>query len=95
MQNIYLGVGTGDIATKIKDEVIGMDGTDFYRARETLSNCFMEQRQLDVKLFNNSSDNIYSILLSLFIEYIQRWSLKQGLAIRYKHTGLIQNEINL
>ncbi len=93
LQNLYLGIGTGDIVTKIKDEAIGMDGTAFYRAREALGICFLEQRQLEVKLFNNSSDNIYSILLSLFIEYIQRWSHKQSLAVRYKQRGLTQNEI--
>lgn len=93
LRDLYLGVGIGDIATKIKDEAIGMDGTAFYRAREALGICFSEQMLIDLILFNNSLDNIYSLILSLFIEFIQRWSPKQSLAVRYKQNGLTQNEI--
>lgn len=93
LRELYLGIGIGGIATEIKDNAMGMDGTAFYRAREAIGICFSYQMQFNIKLFNTSLDKMYSLILCLLIEFIKSWSPKQSLAVRLKQTGLTQNEI--
>ncbi|QTL99690.1 hypothetical protein GM661_17890 [Iocasia frigidifontis] len=93
LQGLYSGLGIGDIATKIRNEALGMDGTAFYRAREVLASCFSQKMQLGIKFSNNFIDDLYAHVLSLFIEIIKSWSPKQSLAVRYKQKGLTQNQI--
>ncbi|MTI59456.1 MAG: hypothetical protein FH762_05615 [Firmicutes bacterium] len=93
LQGLYTGLGIGGIATKIRNEALGMDGNAFYRAREVLAICFSQKKQLGIKFSNNFIDDLYSHVLSLFIEIIQSWSPKQSSAVRYKQKGLTQNQI--
>lgn len=93
LQGLYSGLGIGDIATKIRNEALGMDGTAFYRAREVLAICFSQKMNLGIKSSNKFLDNLYSLILSLFIEIIWSWSSKQSLAVRYKQKGLTQDQI--
>lgn len=93
VEGLCLGLGIGNIVTRIEDRAVGMDGSAFHRAREAVGNCFSEQLQLNIKFFNNSLDYLYSLILGLFVEFIKGWSPRQALAVRLKQEGLTQNEI--
>lgn len=42
---------------------------------------------------SQSLDKMYSLILSLFIEFIKTWTPKQSIAVRLKQSGLTQKEI--
>ncbi|MFW5787926.1 MAG: SatD family protein [Halanaerobiales bacterium] len=93
IDNLYLGFGVGDITTKINDKAIGMDGNAFYRAREAVGTCFSKQMCINIQLFDGTLNEIYSLILSLLIEFVESWTEKQYMSVRFKQEGLTQNEI--
>lgn len=54
-----------------------MDGPAFYKAREALNKSFAEGMPLNLISDKNKSDSSFSIILSLFIEFINKWTAQQ------------------
>ncbi|SDM31965.1 SatD family protein [Halarsenatibacter silvermanii] len=93
IDNLYLGVGAGDITTRINDKAIGMDGNAFHRARETVGSCFSRQLPVNIKLFAGDLNEVYSLILALLLEYVKNWTEKQYRSVKFKQKGLTQEEI--
>ncbi|TDO91998.1 SatD family protein [Halanaerobium saccharolyticum] len=92
IDELYVGLGSGNISTEIKDQALGMDGPAFYKAREALKKSFVEGISLNLIADENLADTSFSIILSLLIEFIKKWTAQQKKVVDYRITGLSQNE---
>ncbi|MDZ7671696.1 MAG: SatD family protein [Halanaerobiales bacterium] len=83
LDKLYIGLGSGDISTEIKEKALGMDGTAFYNAREALQNSF--ESEIKINLFSNKKivDQNLSLILSLLVEFTSKWTNQQKKAIKY------------
>ncbi len=70
-----------------------MDGTAFYRAREALNKSFADGISLNLVSGGEKADASFSIILSLIIEFIKKWTAQQKKAVDFRTTGLSQNKI--
>ncbi|RAK04162.1 SatD family protein [Halanaerobium saccharolyticum] len=93
INELYVGLGSGDISTEIKDQALGMDGPAFYKAREALKKSFTEGMSLNLIANENLADTSISIILSLLLEFVKKWTSQQKKAVNYRIIGLSQNEI--
>ncbi|MGM0500586.1 MAG: SatD family protein [Bacillota bacterium] len=93
IDELYLGLGSGEISTEIKEQALGMDGPAFYNAREALNKSFADGISLNLVSGENLVDSSLSIILSLLIEIIKKWTVKQKKAVDLRKTGLSQNKI--
>jgi hypothetical protein len=88
-----VGLGSGKIYTEIKEQALGMDGPAFYKARKALKKSFAGGIPLNLISDENIADTSFSIILSLLIEFIKKWTAQQKKAVDYRITGLSQNKI--
>lgn len=93
IDELYVGFGSGKISTEIKEQALGMDGPAFYNAREALKKSFTDGISLNLVSGENLVDSSLSIILSLLIEFINKWTAQQKRAVDFRITGLSQNKI--
>lgn len=93
IDELYMGLGSGNISTEIKEKALGMDGIAFYRAREALNKSFADGISLNIVSGEEKADASFSIILSLIIEFIKKWTVQQKKAVDFRTTGLSQNKI--
>ena len=93
IDELYVGIGSGKISTEIKEQALGMDGPAFYKARKALKKSFAVGMPLNLISDENIADTSFSIILSLLIELIKKWTVQQKKAVDYRITGLSQNKI--
>lgn len=93
IDELYVGLGSGKISTEIKEQALGMDGPAFYNAREALNKSFAVGMPLNLISDENIADTSFSIILSLLIEFIKKWTAQQKKAVDYRKTDLSQNKI--
>lgn len=92
-KNIYLGVGAGQISTKLKNVALGMDGSAFYRAREALNVSINNNINIQVRWPEVISSQTLSYIFILFNEFISSWTDNQREVIKLKQQGLSHTEI--
>ncbi|MFO7814485.1 MAG: SatD family protein [Halanaerobiales bacterium] len=95
IDELYVGLGSGKISTEIKEQALGMDGPAFYNAREALNKSFADGISLNLISGKKIADTSLSIIFSLLIEFIKKWTAQQKKAVDYRAAGLSQNKIKV
>ncbi|MFP4016143.1 MAG: SatD family protein [Halanaerobiales bacterium] len=93
IETIVLGIGRGDIKTELKESAIGMDGTSFYRARKAVDYSGPIDKKVRIETEDSLKSDIFTVLISLFAEFINSWTGKQAEVVLYRHRGLKQKNI--
>ncbi|MFW6022478.1 MAG: SatD family protein [Halanaerobiaceae bacterium] len=93
MDKLKLGIGQGNIKTDFNEFAIGMDGSSFYRARNSLEKTEQSAEHVIFELNDILYSEVLSDIFSLVDEFISGWTKKQSEIVLYRMEGLTQSEI--
>jgi hypothetical protein len=90
---IRYGLGWGSLATRLREQAIGMDGPCFHRAREALEAARRQERWIVVRGLAADDERIIDAILALMAGVRERWKPKQVETVALMRHSRLQRDV--